>query len=1089
MVSPLLRSSLREIRQSLGRYVAILAIVALGVGFFSGLRMAEPNMKVTGADHVETYRLHDLRLLSTLGFTREDVAYFDGLDDVSAARGAVYTTFLWQNGQEDTVLMAHSLTKDVNVPNLLSGRMPVAADECLGDGKYFTAEDIGTTISLSPHNDDDTRELLRHDGYTIVGIADSPLYLNYERGTASIGNGSVAAFVLIPESGFDSEAYHEIFVHLDGTDAPYSAVYDVYMDSIQPHWENMTQTRADERYDTLYSDAMEELSEGEADLAEGWEEYYDGLEEWEDGKRDYADGLKEYKDGLKELEDGEAQLAAGGAAYQAGKQKAEEELEKGQEQLDALKLTCDQAAADAKTAAEAAGTTSDAIKAAYANDFATLLPPYAALVEKQTVLKEVTDAGGTPTQEQLDAAALAQTDYENAIKALIPTHPELVAPTTGLLKINALNKVVHELYMANVYQQATAQFEAAKADAEAQLASGAAQLAAGARELEEGRRKLEDAKQELADAARDIAEAEEELADGYQELLDGEAELAEGYEELSDLKEPDIFVLTRKENASYAGFDNDTNIVKAIAAVFPAFFYLVAALVCMTTMKRMVDEQRTQIGVLKALGYSNGQILGKYVLYSGSAAVVGSILGYALGSTLLPWVIWELYGMMYGFAELTYTFDWKLALLSFAAAMVSSVGVTIYACGAELRHQSAELLRPKAPKAGKRVFLEYITPLWRALSFLQKVSIRNVLRYRSRLVMILLGIGGCTALLITGFGIQDSVADIGNIQYEDITLYDYNVSFREAKTSAQAESYLTERGWAASDGLLLYTGSAEVIAPTGVKDATLTVSSTGSVENFVSLHDRQGPVAYPDHGEVVLTAGLAESLELTVGDTVQLRDDGLHTAALRVSGICDNYLGYSAYVTARTYEDMTGAAPAYKTLYVNATPGADVYAESVKLADKDEVTSLQLSAAGRTSMNEMLSRMSYIVVVVVVFAAALAFVVLYNLTNINISERIREIATIKVLGFTRGETASYIFREIYMLSVLGSIVGIGLGKALHAYVMAQVKVDGVYFPCLVSWPSYAISVALTLLFTAAICLFLRRKLNTVHMAESLKSIE
>jgi len=509
----------------------------------------------------------------------------------------------------------------------------------------------------------------------------------------------------------------------------------------------------------------------------------------------------------------------------------------------------------------------------------------------------------------------------------------------------------------------------------------------------------------------------------------------------------------------------------------------------MTTMTRMVDEQRVQIGVFKALGYANSQILGKYVLYSGSAAIIGSVLGYAVCSVCLPWVIWEIYGMMYNFAPLIYTFDPWLALVSFAAAMLCSVGVTWLACRVELTHPAASLIRPKAPRAGKRVFLEWITPLWSRLSFLQKVSVRNVLRYRSRLVMMLLGIGGCTALLITGFGLRDSVLSLAQIQFSQITHYDYGVTFRDPQTPDSLSDYLADCGWDADMGLLVCSENVDLVLDKGVKTVSMVIPTSDSLDGFVTLRDDSGILPFPGTGEAVISSGLCQTHNITVGDVLTLRDEDLRTVTVTVSGICENYMGDCVYLSAGTYRAQTGDEPVCKTLYLQAHEGADPVAESVKLSDGEKVVSVAVTATSLEQINSMLSRMDYVVVVVVLCAAALAFIVLYNLTNINISERIREIATIKVLGFYRSEVASYVFRETYILSALGSLVGLVLGKLLHMFVMAQVRIDGIYFPHLVTPISYAVSVALTLVFTVLIALFMRKKLGSIDMAESLKSVE
>ena len=450
-------------------------------------------------------------------------------------------------------------------------------------------------------------------------------------------------------------------------------------------------------------------------------------------------------------------------------------------------------------------------------------------------------------------------------------------------------------------------------------------------------------------------------------------------------------------------------------------------------------------------------------------------------------MIWEIYGIMYGFAPLEYIFNPALALVAFGAALLCSMGATWLSCRAELRKAAAELIRPKSPKAGKRVFLEYIKPLWRRLSFLHKVSVRNVLRYRSRLIMMVLGIGGCTALLITGFGIRDSITSIVDDQFDEITLYDYSVTFQAPRTEENVADFLADCGW--EEGLLVHSGSADVVADNGSRSVYLVISSTGSLDGYIDLHSGDIAIDYPGPGEVVVNTGLAENLGLAVGDTIQLRDEELGALTVTISGICDNYVSNYVYVAAETYQQQLGQVPDYKTLYLHAHEGADPYAEGSLLSDGVSVSRVTVNEATRTQVDDMLGRLDYIVIVIVLCAAALAFIVLYNLTNINITERIREIATIKVLGFYPNEVASYVFREIGILSVLGSLAGLLMGKALHAFVLAQAQIDAMYFPSWISPASYLVSVGLTLLFSAVIALGMRPRLGKVDMAESLKSIE
>lgn len=1276
MVKTLFRSALREIRQSLGRYLAILAIVGLGVGFFAGLRACQPDMMLTGVRYLEAQKLYDFRFLSTLGFTEEDVAAFAGYEGVTAAEGAVYVDFLTEiEAGHEVVVKAHSITKNLNLLKLTAGRLPETPDECVADARYLPESVIGTVLPVNAGNDEDTRELLRYDGYTVVGLAWSPYYLNYERGTSSIGSGSVASAVYIPEAGFDFEAYYEIFVTMDGLSEAYSDQYEAEIEERRPLMEDFLDQRAEIRFAGIYDEAMAEISDADKEIADGWLDYHrertdaenelndayqeltDGEADYEQGQKDYEQGQRDYEQGQRDYEQGRQELADGQQKFADGQQRvrdaeqeladAEQEVADGEQKLaDARKELDDgwreyeQAKLDAeKELAEARQKLDDGER-----DYQSGLDEYnAGLRQLQNAEAEIADGEAeiqrgqrelSSAESELDSAwrqlrqaedqlssskaeldageASYQAGYqqlEAAAAAMgVPVDTLLSTPEgqqltaaraqldSGWAQYNAGLREYQSGY--DEYQQGAAQVESARrelqagqaeleqgrrelaaarqeadsakqqldaarvqldsgwkeyndgkaaadrelADALQELNDGEKEYADGVAELEDGKRKLEDGRQELADARQELDDAERELndaqrelrdaqqklndardelerapeelagtrqelddgwkeyndgktdadkefADAEKELLDAEIEVMDAREKLKDLKRAVTYTLTREENTGYVCFENDTAIVAAISVVFPVFFFLVAALVCMTTMTRMVDEQRTQIGVLKALGYGNGHIMAKYLFYSGSAALVGSAVGYSLGVVGLPGVIWEIYGMIYGFAPLEHAALPELAVMSFAAALLCSMGATWFACRAELRHQASDLIRPKTPRAGRRVFLEYITPLWRHLSFLHKVSARNVLRYRSRLIMMVLGIGGCTALLCTGFGIRDSIAHVADDQFDEITLYDYSVTFQDPQTQESANAYLEKYGWAPDQGLLVHSGSVDVLTGSGSKSVYLVVSASGSLDGFLSLHNEDGLVAYPGVGEVVLNSGLAESLGIQVGDTVQLHDSKLGSMETTVSALCDNYVFNYAYVSAETYQQQIYEIPEYNTLYVIAHDGADPYEEGAMLLEDEDVGAVTVNASTRERVDSMLSRLDYIVVVIVLCAAALAFIVLYNLTNINVTERIREIATIKVLGFYQNEVAAYVFREINILSVLGSLAGLGMGKALHAFVMAQVQIDSMSFACRILPVSYLISFAMTLLFTMVISLGMRPRLKKIDMAESLKSIE
>jgi putative ABC transport system permease protein len=581
---------------------------------------------------------------------------------------------------------------------------------------------------------------------------------------------------------------------------------------------------------------------------------------------------------------------------------------------------------------------------------------------------------------------------------------------------------------------------------------------------------------------------QQELSDAYEELVDAESQIQDARDEVGSLEKPTVYVLDRTNNVGYACFENDTNIVAGISSVFPVFFFLVAALVCVTTMTRMVDEQRTQIGVLKALGYAKHTIMAKFMFYAGSAALLGSVSGFFLGSYIFPKTIWEAYQIMYGFSEISFYFSPALFVISVFTYLLCALGSTWLACNRELSEVPAELIRPKSPKNGKRILLERATFFWRRLKFLHKVSIRNVARYKGRMFMMILGIGGCTALLLTGFGIQDSISNVVTYQYEEITVYDSSVMLSEGTTSEELDD-LFEGQSDLKDWLLLHEGTVDMDTNNGTKSVNLLVPEKDDMTGFMELCDDGQPISFPGTGEAVINKNLADIFDLEIGDTFEIRDADLNVLTLTLSGVFDNYVYNYVIVGESTCLDQWGFAPEMKTAYVTFQEGVDGNQAAAGLLNLDDVVSVSVSSEFEDRINNMMSSLDYIVWLIILCAGCLAFVVLYNLTNINITERIREIATLKVLGFNSAETASYVFRESMMLTGLGALVGILLGRSLHAFVMSQIKIDLMSFDIRVAGLSYVWSVLLTFVFACVVNFVMYFKLQRINMAESLKTIE
>lgn len=931
------KNIIREIWQSIGRFLAILAIVALGVGLFAGLKVTKEAMVKTGDEYLRDNKLYDFRLISTLGLYDEDVEAFSKLSFVRDAEGAYSFDVLVE--REDASIVAakiHSLSDRINKVELLSGRMPEKSNECLADSRWYDESQIGEVIKITDAASEDTLDALKDKEYVVTGLCRSSLYINFERGSTTLGSGRLSGFMYVLPEAFDCDYYTEVYAVTDMSDAViYTDEYKNGIDAEEKEFEKLLDERAIAKYTELKNDAQEEIDDAKSKLSDAKDEIADNEQKIKDAEQDILDGESKISDGYSKLKD------------------SRDELE--------------------------------------------------------------------------------------SMKAFMPP----------------------AVYNASV------------------------------KELDDAEAELKEKEQEIEDAKADIAEAQVKIDDAKKEVAEHEEELKDAEEKLADLDEPDTYVLTRTTNIGYACFENDSAIVEGIGNVFPVFFFLVAALVCMTTMNRMVEEKRTEVGTMKALGYSEASIMGKYLFYSGSAAIVGCVGGFALGSWLFPKIIWNVYGIMYSMPDIIYVYNSVLAIISLVVSVLCSMGATYYTLNKEFKSNAADLIRPKAPSNGKRVFLERIGFIWKRLKFTSKVSVRNVFRYRKRFWMMALGVGGCYGLLITGFGIKDSIADVCDCQFEVIQNYDITVSFDEGTALTDRDEFEKE---VLENGSFAYaeTKSVDVNAGGKMKSATLVVfekgGAGGAIGDFVNfMDDKERPIPVPEKGEAIVTEKMAKALGVGIGDSVLLRDPDLNEIEVRVSGIMKNYVYNWVYIAPETFKEQRGIEPDYNTAFVKTD--AEEYGFGATLGKLDYVSSVSISDEMSRRIDNLMSSLNDIVWVVIFCAAALAFIVIYNLTNINITERLREIATLKVLGFYSGETAMYVFREILVLTGFGIFAGLFMGYGLHRYVMYNVNVEAVTFDTKILPQSYLYGVALTFLFALLVDFVLYFKLERIKMAESLKSVE
>lgn len=1066
MKSMMKRNTFREIKKSFGRYFAILAIIALGVAFFSGLKITQSVMVHSADVYLKDLQFYDYRLVSTLGFTEENVEALAEKEDVRAAEGAISAEVLYKDaGENERVIKMHSITEKVNKLKLIAGEMPQSADECVVDSALFSEDAIGSKLVLSENNTTDDLDKFAYKEYTITGLVQSPCYIQFERGNTSIGNGRISGFAYILKDGFTVDYDTEIYIKFDEDYDIYSDEYDSYIDAKEADWEVYTKEQADIRYEKIVKDAQDELDEKKEELEEKRAE---AEAELESAKQQLTDGETEISDGKNQIASAKTELSTKASELQSGK--------------DALSSK----AAELESASQQISGQESALAAKKA-EYEQGLNAY--LAAKQQV---------TDQRNSLEAAKAQLTENTPGYEEMLAQIEAGLTEVAGAeAELNAKNAELEAA--AGQLSSAESQVAAAKqqiedgknalAAAEAELMDGENQLAAAKEQIEEKEDQLEAAETELADG---LLQYQENQSEFDEQMQDADDQIADAQSKIDEIEKPETYVLDRNTNVGYVCLKNDSGVVKGIANVFPVFFFLVAALICMTTMNRMVEEQRTQIGVLKALGFSEGKIMGKYLFYSGSAAISGTLIGYVLGIHFFPLVIITAYGIVYKMGGIYYVSDLPLALVSLTVAVFCSVGTTWLSCHKELKEVAADLMRPKAPKAGKRVFLEHVPFIWKRLKFLQKVSVRNIVRYKKRFFMMVIGISGCTALLVMGFGVRDSVVAVADQQYEEIQLYDIGVTLKAGKMPGEADLKSLDSALEKENAAGMYAmeKTIDLVTDKGTKSIHMVaVENPDEVGDFISLHTKkQEPIAYPKEGEAVLSKKVAETYAVKKGDTILLRDSDNNEMHLKVTGICENHIYNYVYIAPESYEKQIGDV-VFKNVYVRLPDASDIHEVSAALMKADGVTAVTVNSDMLSRISQMMSCMNYIVIIIIICAGALAFIVLYNLNNINITERVREIATIKVLGFYPKETASYVFRENMVLTAIGCGLGLILGKWFHRFVMGEIQIDMVSFNVQINAVSYLFSVLLTMGFAWIVNCMMTGKLERINMAESLKSID
>jgi len=1184
-----------EIRKSMGRFLSIFFIVAIGCAFFAGIRSSEPDMRYSGDAYFDRKNLMDLQVISTMGLTDEDVEAIEKLDGIEKAEAGYSVDALCTEGDNQIVMHVMSLLPSMNQVQVENGRLPEKSDECVVDADFLSKSTlkIGDRVTLSSGTDKPVTDSLKEDTFTIVGSVSSPCYIGFQRGSTTIGSGNISAFLCVPEESFCMEVYTEIYAQVKGAEklTAFTDQYDQRIDSVMKEVEAIKEEREKARYDEIVTEASEkladaekEITDAEAELEQGKAEAQEKLtaareklenaqKELEQAKKELASSQAKIASSKEELEQAQKELNESSGKIAAGEKELNEKsiaLATLKEQKDTLQ---GQLAALEQQKEELSGqkTTLEAQKRTLQEGQKNLLDTQAVLQqqisrlkaekedlnaegirlseEKETLQKEYEElksqyeaSGDTEILKQVEAKK-AQLDEVNAKiaensakieqnKTLLetvesqmdPLEEKLVQMKNGLEQTEtALEKISAGLSEIEAGQEqmqtGLTQMESYISSGEFQLQAAREQLESGKNQILSGQRQIEDAKKRIADGEEQIqagikqiqdgetgladgwieyqdGEANAEIADGEAQIADAKVQLADAKKEIEQIEKPTWYIYDRSHLPEYSGYGDNADRMKAIGEVFPLIFFLVAALISLTTMTRMVEEERTLIGTLKALGYSKKSIAAKYLGYAVLATLTGGIFGVMIGEKILPYIIITAYKIMYRhLPDVEIPYNLYYGVLACVAALLCTVAATIFSCMKELKEQAAELMRPPAPKQGKRVFLEYIPFLWKRLNFTWKSTVRNLMRYKKRFFMTIFGIGGCMGLMLVGFGLKDSISSIVPLQYEDIQLYDGNVILQSDVTMQEKQEVYealekNSQVVATAEDLLQKI----TIEHDGVsKEVYLNVpENVEKFSDFVVLQDRTTKEKYQltDKG-AVLTEKMAKELGVSAGDTVTIKEENEKERTVKISQICENYMSHYLYMTPAVYKAAYGKEPEYNSIYYRTEGRTTKEAESVGEAalKLDGALSVSYTTELRQQVDDMLQSLDIVIVVLIISAGMLAFVVLYNLNNINITERKRELATLKVLGFYDKEVTEYVYRENILLTLIGSVFGMLLGKILHRFIIVTVEIDSVMFGRNINTISFVYAFLLTVVFSLFVNGVMYFKLKKINMVESLKSVE
>ena len=1074
----LLKDTFKEIKKSYKRFISILLMALLGVGFFAGLRAASPDM----VDSIDTYyknqNVYDIEVMSTLGLTDSDIEALSNIENVENVYGTYSRDGLIKTNEREIVSKILCVD-DVNTPVLVEGNMPENIEECVVEKDFLeeTGKKIGDYIEIEPEETENTDttdgeeiEYLKNKTLKIVGVVESPLYISRERGSTKLGTGVIDYYIYVNKENVNSEVYTEIYITLENRDKYQtgSNKYGDYVEETKDKIEEIKEERENARYQEL-------IDEANAEIAKAEEEFNT---EKQNGETQIQDAENKINEGKSQIESGEAEINSNERTANQKFKNAEAQIESVKTEVAKNALQLNNKKIEAEKGFEEAESQKVGLQSTLENINNAIKITDNSIVEKQAQLETA------ETEEEMIAINQEIAKLQ-ATRQVYETNKKSVE--AGITQIdNQIASGRQELQNAEVQiDSARNQIQSQEATLKQNKNDTYAQIASAKKELEAS-------KQEIANAE---AELETSRAEFNTKIQEAEGKLIDAKEKVSEIEKAEWYIFDRQQNAGYSSYIQDTESIENLSLVFPIVFFAIAALVSLTSMTRMVEEERQEIGTLKALGYNKFHIMLKYLIYSSLACIIGGVIGMNIGFQLLPRIIWDMYEMMYTLPEFIISFNHQYSSIGLGLIYICIVGATLYTILKEVKETPATLLRPKAPKYGKRVLLERVGFIWKRLKFSHKVTVRNIFRYKKRFLMTIIGIMGCASLILAGFGLKDSISSILPNQYEDICHYDMLVSLKTSLTQEQKGSYIEKLKQREDIQELVKTYMESGTAGKEEKSENVQIvvpSDNQEIDKMIKLRDvkTKEPFTLSEEG-IIITDKLAELIGAKVGDMIMITTADDIEKEIKVVGITENYISHYVYMSKELYQQVFGETYSTNVLLIQDKNLSEEQEESVmqEMVDQNEVLTVTLTKTTMKTLDDTMSSLNYVVVILIVSAGLLAFVVLYNLSNINIGERIRELATIKVLGFYDREVYDYVTRETIILTIIGILLGLVAGYFLNFYILGTCEINILRFEKVIHPISYLYATAITFVFSIIVNIVTYFALKKIDMIGSLKSVE